>query len=295
MGRQMELRQLRALVAVVDEGGITRAARALGVSQSTASESLAALERVAGGALLARSSRGTAPTALGDSLLPFARQILALEKEALGQLADVTSHAAARLTIAASESLSAYLLPSQLGPLRRRWPRTRIQVATRSCHDVRAGVEAGRFDLGLLIDLPSRPRRGESIREIELALVVGPRNRLAGERVSLRQLRGAELLVSDVAGAYRDLARGPSKPKLEASLLAAGSLEGVKRGVLADDQAIGLLPLFAAAEELRSGRLCRVETTPSLPSMQLVALLPAGSGAPAPVRELVHRLREPPG
>ncbi|HET7452873.1 MAG TPA: LysR family transcriptional regulator, partial [Thermoanaerobaculia bacterium] len=41
----LELRHLRVFVAVVDQGGYTRAAETLGVSQSTVSEALAALER----------------------------------------------------------------------------------------------------------------------------------------------------------------------------------------------------------------------------------------------------------
>ena len=45
MKTELELRQLRVLLAVVDAGAHTRAARTLGISQSTVSETLSALER----------------------------------------------------------------------------------------------------------------------------------------------------------------------------------------------------------------------------------------------------------
>ena len=52
MKPELELRHLRVFLAVAELGGHTRAARSLGVSQSTVSETLTSLERALGTALL---------------------------------------------------------------------------------------------------------------------------------------------------------------------------------------------------------------------------------------------------
>src|ERR1044072_565752 len=61
----VELRQLRCLVAIVDEGTFTDAAIALGVSQAAVSRTLASLERALGVRLLRRTSRTVTPTGTG--------------------------------------------------------------------------------------------------------------------------------------------------------------------------------------------------------------------------------------
>lgn len=80
--RDVELRQLRCLVAIVDEGGFTDAANALGVSQAAVSRTLASLERALGVRLLRRTSRQVAPTATGLRVLAQARRVL-------GEVADL--------------------------------------------------------------------------------------------------------------------------------------------------------------------------------------------------------------
>lgn len=72
----MELRQLRCLVAIVDEGTFTDAAIALGVSQAAVSRTLASLERALGVRLLRRTSREVAPTATGLRVVAHARRVL---------------------------------------------------------------------------------------------------------------------------------------------------------------------------------------------------------------------------
>ena len=63
----VELRHLRALTAVVDEGGFTDAAAALDLSQATVSRTVAALEEVLGVRLLDRSTRRVSPTPAGGA------------------------------------------------------------------------------------------------------------------------------------------------------------------------------------------------------------------------------------
>jgi DNA-binding transcriptional LysR family regulator len=72
----VELRQLRCLVAVVDHGGFTGAAAELGVSQPAVSRGVAALERELGVRLLRRTSRDVTPTAAGERVLVRARRLI---------------------------------------------------------------------------------------------------------------------------------------------------------------------------------------------------------------------------
>jgi DNA-binding transcriptional LysR family regulator len=74
----LKLRQLRALVAVADEGTFTDAAILLGCSQATVSRSVATLEQVVGSRLLARNTRRVDLTAEGSQVVALARRVLGL-------------------------------------------------------------------------------------------------------------------------------------------------------------------------------------------------------------------------
>jgi len=91
----MELRHLRCLVAIVDNGSFTDAAAELGLSQAAVSRTLLALETVLGVRLLHRTSRTLTPTTAGVQVLARARHLLA-EADALIREA-ATGHT--RLTI----------------------------------------------------------------------------------------------------------------------------------------------------------------------------------------------------
>src|SRR5260370_13079415 len=68
----IELRQLRCLVAVAEAGSFTDAAIDLGISQAAASRSVATLESALGVRLLRRTTREVSLTAAGSPVLPHA-------------------------------------------------------------------------------------------------------------------------------------------------------------------------------------------------------------------------------
>jgi DNA-binding transcriptional LysR family regulator len=72
----LQVRQLRALVAVVDTGTFTDAAAVLGVSQAAVSRSVAALEQALDTRVLQRTTRHVAPTPAGTRIVAQARRIL---------------------------------------------------------------------------------------------------------------------------------------------------------------------------------------------------------------------------
>jgi DNA-binding transcriptional LysR family regulator len=91
----LELRQLRCLVAIVDAGTFTDAAIDLGVSQAAVSRNLMTLEQVLGVRLLHRTSRTITPTTAGVHALAQARQILAAADNLVAEAA--TGHTRLRI------------------------------------------------------------------------------------------------------------------------------------------------------------------------------------------------------
>src|SRR5260221_2974475 len=86
----MELRELSAFVAVVEEGGLSAAARRLHVSQPALSQTISGLERELRVQLLVRSRTGTRPTEAGAVLLGEARAVLARYQQAVRTMAQLS-------------------------------------------------------------------------------------------------------------------------------------------------------------------------------------------------------------
>lgn len=105
------LRELRAFVAACDEGALTRAALVLHLSQPALSKQIMALEQKVGARLLERLPRGVRPTAAGRSLLPRARELVAIWDQAELELAAAAAGAGAGLTLGMTTALGRGLVP----------------------------------------------------------------------------------------------------------------------------------------------------------------------------------------
>jgi DNA-binding transcriptional LysR family regulator len=91
----LELRQLRCLVAIADAGTFTDAGIELGISQAAVSRNVIALEKVLGVRLLHRTSRTVTPTTAGVHVLAQARQIVAAADNLISEA--TTGHTALRI------------------------------------------------------------------------------------------------------------------------------------------------------------------------------------------------------
>jgi DNA-binding transcriptional LysR family regulator len=290
---ELELRHLRVFVTVVEVGGHTRAARTLGISQSTVSETLSALERTLGTALFRKAAKGSMLTPSGEALLPYARRMLALSSELVTELASVSTRVSATLVVAAVESLSAYVLPSRLAALRERWPKVRLEVTTGVCPEIRESVASGKSDLGLVLEAETGVDDGSILAKTRLVIFGSPAHPLVRRSASPDELRRCDFYMSDAAGNYHQVLRQHFEaaevpvPRTQA----LGSVEGVKRGILAGGTALGLLPAHALEEELRDGVLAEVHVSPALPALVLRAVFSPGHQSSPVVDDLIQSLR----
>ena len=86
MYRNLDTATLRSLLAVIDAGGVTRAANRLHLTQSAVSMQIKRLEEAMDLRLLDRTGRGVTPTAEGEQLAAYARRIVALNDEAVERM-----------------------------------------------------------------------------------------------------------------------------------------------------------------------------------------------------------------
>ena len=124
----MSLRQLRTFVAVVDAGGVARAAAKLHLSQPAASRQIHALESDLGVALFDRVGRRVQLTPEAEELLPRCRRVL-LEFESLGERAlALRKGEGGVLRIGATSQVIEGLLSPFLQRYRQRHPGTEVQL-----------------------------------------------------------------------------------------------------------------------------------------------------------------------
>lgn len=270
MPKDLEVRHCRALVAVHDHGGVGAAAKALGVAQSTVSETLLSLERLLGTAVtVRRTGREALLSPAAKAMLPHARALIATSEAALAANA---SHSRAIIRLGTVESISSFLLPEPLRAFRQAWRHVEVRIATGLCEELRTRVT--RFDLDAALTIESADLSGaqDMVEECWPALlrfVVAPHHPLAGNVLERRAMARWTCLLSDPEGAFNDLMHmwasgGGQVPRLES----AGSVDGVKRGVLTGD-AIGVLPDYAVAGDLSAGTLVELTTDQPLPAITL--------------------------
>jgi LysR family transcriptional regulator, low CO2-responsive transcriptional regulator len=170
-----DLRQLRAFVAVVEEGSFTLAARRIFVTQSAVSHSLRALEEQLSCRLLDRTGKGIGVTAEGEVLLNRCKKILFELEQASRDLDGLRRWGQTRIRIGAPHSLCHFLIPSVLREFRDCFPRCEPIIEagdTMGLLDRLASV-----DLDLVVGLKPRGKGDDGYRPMfkdRLAFVVSP-------------------------------------------------------------------------------------------------------------------------
>ncbi|WP_372023578.1 LysR family transcriptional regulator [Tistrella mobilis] len=170
----MTLEQLRIFVAVAEHAHVTRAARALNLTQSTVSAAIAALEARHGVALFHRVGRGIELAETGRIFLEEARAVLARAAAAEQALADLAGNPRGRLRIHASQTVANYWLPARLIGFMADFPAVAVEIAIGNTAEVAAAVRAGTADLGFVEGPVEDPSLSERLLPGDrLMLVVG--------------------------------------------------------------------------------------------------------------------------
>ena len=170
----MEITQLEAFVAVVEEKSFSRAAVRMLRTQPAVSQAVHRLEEWAGEPLLDRSSKSGVLTASGRLFYDYAKKVLNLREEARSALAELRALESGKVTIGANESTALYLLPV-LKRFRQRHPRVQVAVKRSLSREIPSALLRYEIDLGVLSYNPQNPDLESAVVSVDELCLIVPR------------------------------------------------------------------------------------------------------------------------
>lgn len=209
----MDVRQLRCLVAIVDEGSFSGAGRRLGMTQPAVSVQIRRLEGELGEPVFLRDGRRISLTATGEALLPHARGALRALHDAETAVQAARGVVSGTVVFGAMPGCGGIGVPEVLKAFRETYPRVAMRVVEASAGDLIRQVATQEVDVAI-VGTPSPSTHGLPARvilETPLVAVTAPDHPLALARtIALRDLLAHEVMCTPKGSGIRaalDVAR----------------------------------------------------------------------------------------
>lgn len=284
--RVPDLAGLELVDAVARTGSMSAAGRQFRITQQAVSTKIRAIERLIGVELFVRSPQGARLTPDGESVVAWARDVLAAA-ERMGAAIDLL-HAAPERTLAVggSQTIAARLLPGWMLQLREQQIAagqhpTAVRLVTGNSTEVARLVRSGALDLGF-IETPIVPADlGSTTVAVDRLVVAVPPDHAWAATVELADLASTPLVVRERGSGTRSayevavterVGAPPADPALELDTTVA-VLSAVAGGV-----APAVLSDLAVADDAKLGRVRRVHISGDPVARPLSALWRGGAG-----------------
>ncbi len=274
----LTVHRLELFLAVLDHGGVGRAAQACHISQPAVSEHLRGLEAHFGIRLVERHGQRVRPTAAARAVEPYARQALALLRTAEQAAGEVRGLRAGSLTIGASTTPGTYLLPAVLGRFHAAHPGIALSLRISDTREIERWVLAGQVELGVIGEAPLlRGLEAERWVQDELVLIVQRGHAFARQRAVRAPAIGSEPYIAREAGSSTRGVAERYLTRLGITLTPAmelGSTEAIREAVAAG---LGLALVSRHAVRARDRRIVAVRLAGSRWTRDVLIVQRAGT------------------
>jgi len=180
-GKMMGNQKYQAFIKTVELKSLTKAARALGYTQSGITHMLQSLEDEVGMYLLHRDRSGVRMTAEGELLLPYFMEICNSERNLENKIRDIMEMDTGLIRIGTFTSVSVQWLPYIIKEFLEDFPKIEFEVMYGEYAQIEKWIMEGRVDCGF-IRLPAKQKlETVFLKEDELVAVLPPGHPLAKE------------------------------------------------------------------------------------------------------------------
>lgn len=150
----MSISKFETLAKVCELGSLTKAAEALGCTQSAVSHTINSLEEQFGFAILTRSRAGVNLTDDGQRIMPSVRGMLNYYEQLNQTVSAIRGLDFGTVRIGAFTSVAVHWLPGVIKEFQRDYPNVDIKLLNGDYHDVEKWLTEGSVDLGF-VNLPT--------------------------------------------------------------------------------------------------------------------------------------------
>ena len=198
------LQKYQALLKTVEYGSFTKAAEALGYTQSSISKMIADLEQEWHINLLERSRGGVQITAEGMELLPYAQSLINDYRLLQERVADLNGLQQGLIRIGVFSSVATHWMPKIIRAFQNDYPGIQYELLLGDYSEIENWIADGRVECGFL-RLPTRSDfETISLQRDELMLVLPKGHPLAAqERIAPEALNGQPFMLLEHGGKHR--------------------------------------------------------------------------------------------
>ena len=255
----MEIRQLKAFLAIAEAKTFTAGARRVNVTQAAISMQIRQLEEEVGLQLFTRTPRRVILTEAGEYLLERARKILREHDSALAEIAEVAGAELGRLRIGtASGTFAMHQLPWILQRLKEKFPNSDLTVSSGTSQKLVDRMMHGEIDMAFVsLPVDNANITTESIFSDEIVAIGHPKHPLRSDKyISAAALAGEDLILGEQGGNTRRMIdeffnAANVKPNITMEL----SRQEAINLMVENNLGVGMAGAKSVAREIRDGKL----------------------------------------
>ena len=254
----LDVKQLKALVTVVEVGSVTRAAELLHLVQPAVTRQIRALEHELGVPLFERTRQGMRPTAAGISLADRARRALTELDRARAELAPSPGAVTGIVSVGLLESTADLLAEPLVSAVRRGHPGIELRVLTAYSGHLQQWLDDGDLDLSLLYNLASTPSLNVRplVREKLWAVAPAADGLRAAEPVPVSRVAAHPVVMPSPGHALRTLIDGAvTQARADIDIAVQTNAMSLQKQLVRSGHGWTILPGAGIAAELASGEL----------------------------------------
>jgi DNA-binding transcriptional LysR family regulator len=255
----MEIRQLKAFLAIAEAKTFTAGARRVNVTQAAISMQIRQLEEEVGLPLFTRTPRRVILTEAGEYLLERARKILREHDAAVAEIAEVAGAEYGRLRIGtASGTFAMNQLPTIMRSLKEKFPNSELTVTSGTSERLVDKIMHGELDTAFVsLPVDNLNISTESLFSDEIVAIAHPRHALVKEKyISAATLAGEDLILGERGGNTRRMideffAAANVRPNITMEL----SRQEAINKMVGNNLGVGMAGAKSVARDIREGKL----------------------------------------